>query len=155
MDALEFGKYLKSLREAKKMTIRQLELYSGVSNAYLSHIENGKRGIPSPEILRKLSKPLDVPYEELMARAGYIDAVMMDDEVVEGVQKGTIKSEDIIKKPVLVDGKIVLKHELKDRPLNLSEEKINEVLERFAKLPPEKQRIIEGMLELLMKEDNK
>lgn len=73
MDAKEFGTYIRSLRKSKKMTIRQLELYSGVSNAYLSHIENGKRGIPTPEILKKLSSPLGVPYEVLMEKAGYLD----------------------------------------------------------------------------------
>lgn len=73
MDASEFGKYLRGLRKSKKMTIRQLELYAGVSNAYLSHIENGKRGIPSPDILKKLSTPLGVDYDELMEKAGYIE----------------------------------------------------------------------------------
>lgn len=72
MEAKEFGSYLRSLRKNKGLTIRQLELYSGVSNAYLSQIENGKRDIPSPEILQKISKPLGVEYEELMQRAGYI-----------------------------------------------------------------------------------
>lgn len=73
MEAIEFGKYIKQLRTSKKMTIRQLELYSGVSNAYISQIERGLRGIPSPEILEKLSKPLGVNYEELMNNAGYIE----------------------------------------------------------------------------------
>lgn len=72
MEAKDFGLFLKRLRNEKNMTIRQLELYSKVSNAYLSQLENGKRGIPSPEILDKLSKPLGVSYEELMEKAGYI-----------------------------------------------------------------------------------
>lgn len=55
------------------MTIRQLELYSGVSNAYISQIERGERGIPSPDILKKLSKPLNIEYSELMKKAGYLD----------------------------------------------------------------------------------
>lgn len=73
MDAKQFGKYLQQLRKSKKMTIRQLELYSGVSNAYLSLLENGKRGIPSPEILKKISKPLGVSYLTLMQKAGHIN----------------------------------------------------------------------------------
>jgi repressor LexA len=72
MKAVEFGKYIRYLRKQANLTIRQLELYSGVSNAYLSQLENGKRNVPSPEILRKLSGPLKVPYEELMAKAGYL-----------------------------------------------------------------------------------
>lgn len=55
------------------MTIRQLELYSGVSNSYLSQMENGKRGIPSPEIIKKLSNGLKVDYNDLMKQAGYLE----------------------------------------------------------------------------------
>lgn len=74
MNAKEFGEYLKGLRREKKLTIRQLDLYSGVSNSYISQMERGARGIPSPDILKKLAKPLGVSYEELMAKAGYFDS---------------------------------------------------------------------------------
>ncbi|MBS4201857.1 helix-turn-helix transcriptional regulator [Bacillus sp. FJAT-49732] len=73
MKVEEFGEYIKKFRKQRNLTIRQLELYSGVSNSYLSQLENGKRGIPSAEILKKLSGPLDVPQNELMIAAGYID----------------------------------------------------------------------------------
>ncbi|MDF2653006.1 MAG: hypothetical protein K0Q73_8811, partial [Paenibacillus sp.] len=73
MEAREFGEYIKSLRKSKKMTIRQLELYSGVSNAYISQIERGLRDIPSPDILEKLSKHLGVDHDDLMRKAGYIE----------------------------------------------------------------------------------
>lgn len=72
VEAKEFGEYLRKLRKAKKLTIRQLDLYSSVSNSYISQMERGERGIPSPEILNKLSKPLGVEYEDLMLKAGYI-----------------------------------------------------------------------------------
>lgn len=72
MEASEFGQYLKEVRKRRKLTIRQLDTYSGVSHSYISQMERGERGVPSPEILRKLSKPLGVEYEELMERAGYI-----------------------------------------------------------------------------------
>src|SRR5690625_3419220 len=61
------------------MTIRQLELYSGVSNSYLSQIENGNRGIPSPEIIKKLSKGLKIDYEDMMIKAGYFEDKNKDD----------------------------------------------------------------------------
>jgi transcriptional regulator with XRE-family HTH domain len=72
LEANEFGIYLKELRTGKKMTIRKLEMLSEVSNAYISQLERGERGIPSPDILEKLAKPLGVDYEKLMAKAGYI-----------------------------------------------------------------------------------
>lgn len=73
MEAKEFGDFLKGLRKAKKMTIRQLELYSKVSNAYISQLERGERGIPSPDILKKLSHPLGADYNDLMIKAGYVE----------------------------------------------------------------------------------
>ncbi|MFJ5716591.1 transcriptional repressor LexA [Neobacillus sp. NPDC093127] len=70
----EFGSYIKALRTEKGLSIRQLRDKTGVSNAYFSHLENGKRGIPSPEILMKIHEPLGVSYDELMEKAGYISA---------------------------------------------------------------------------------
>lgn len=75
MNNLEFGNYLRELRKKKKLTIRQLDTYSGVSHSYISQVERGNRGIPSPEILEKLAKPLGVDYEELMIKAGYMKEV--------------------------------------------------------------------------------
>lgn len=72
LEAKEFGGYLKELRKKRKLTIRQLDTYSGVSHSYISQIERGERGVPKPEILKKLSKPLGVEYEELMEQAGYL-----------------------------------------------------------------------------------
>jgi repressor LexA len=83
---MTFGEYLRSKRKEKKMTIRQLAVYSGISNAYISQIENGERGIPSPEVLKKLAGPLGVPYEELMEKAGYIQIVKPSDELREYIR---------------------------------------------------------------------
>ncbi len=60
------------MREWKGFSIRQLGALSGVSDSYLSQIERGERGVPKPEILAKLAKPLGVPYETLMMKAGYL-----------------------------------------------------------------------------------
>lgn len=70
---VEFGEFLKMKRQAKQMSLRQLALYAGCSDAYLSMLERGivgGRG-PSPSFLRKLVKPLGVPFEVLMSAAGY------------------------------------------------------------------------------------
>lgn len=73
MDKNQFGTYLKSLRLARNLTTRQVEIYSGVSNSYLSQLENGKRGIPKPAILKKLAPIYKVSYEELLRAAGIIE----------------------------------------------------------------------------------
>lgn len=71
--AKEFGEYLQNKRKDKNISIRKLGELSGVSNSYLSQLENGKRGIPSPEILKKLHGPLEITYDELMEKAGHIN----------------------------------------------------------------------------------
>lgn len=68
----DFGKYLKEIRLKKGLTLRDIEKKSGVSNAYLSQVENGKRNAPTPDILMKIHEVLGVSYDELMEKAGYI-----------------------------------------------------------------------------------
>jgi Helix-turn-helix len=70
---VQFGEFLKIKRRAKKMSIRQLALYAGCSNSYLSLLERGAAGQrgPTPAFLRRLVEPLGVPYEVLMDAAGY------------------------------------------------------------------------------------
>ena len=67
-----FGTYLRELRRARRLTLREVQEKSGVSNSYLSQVENGRILQPSPHVLQKLAEAYDVPYEHLMARAGYI-----------------------------------------------------------------------------------
>src|SRR5882757_8680234 len=68
------GLLLKKARQDVKMSLRDVEEATGkeVSNAYLSQLETGKISKPSPHVLYTLSTALDVPYEALMERAGYI-----------------------------------------------------------------------------------
>jgi len=68
---MDIGKYIKMLRKEKGLTINQLALYSKVSSAHISRIERGLRK-PSPEILKRFSQALKIPYTELLAIAGYI-----------------------------------------------------------------------------------
>ncbi|MDQ0916541.1 helix-turn-helix domain-containing protein [Paenibacillus sp. V4I5] len=65
---------LKDMRKLKGFTIRELADRSGVSAAYISQLENGNRGIPSPEVLMKLSEGLNTSYSELMDIAGYLES---------------------------------------------------------------------------------
>ena len=68
------GVYLRSARLKKELSLRAVEdaTEGEVSNAYLSQLENGKIAKPSPHILYALSTALEVSYEGLMERAGYI-----------------------------------------------------------------------------------
>lgn len=66
-----FGEFLRDRRTSKGYTINQLSLYTGISAAQLSRIENGKRGAPKVENIRKLADALSVPFNEMMNAAGY------------------------------------------------------------------------------------
>jgi len=70
------GDFLKNVRQAKRLTLRQVEELSEkeISNAYLSQLENHKITKPSPNILYKLAEIYGVSYEDVMSRAGYIVA---------------------------------------------------------------------------------
>ena len=68
------GEYIRRRRIEKGLSQRQLAAVSGVSNSEISRIEAGERQNPSPAVLRAISKALAVPYEELLAEAGYLDA---------------------------------------------------------------------------------
>ncbi|MEC1288706.1 helix-turn-helix transcriptional regulator [Bacillus mojavensis] len=69
-----FGQELRALRRARKLTVNQLAVYSGISSATISKIENGKRGTPKPATIKKLAAVLKIPHENLMAAAGHITA---------------------------------------------------------------------------------
>jgi transcriptional regulator with XRE-family HTH domain len=75
---MDFYGQLKDLRKLKGFTIRELADRSGVSTAYISQLENGNRGIPSPDVLMKLSEGLNVSYPELMQSAGYLEGVQTE-----------------------------------------------------------------------------
>ena len=64
-----FGEFLRALRESRDLTLRQVEERARVSNAYLSQIERGERGIPNLKILNKLAEVYGVSVEELATAA--------------------------------------------------------------------------------------
>jgi transcriptional regulator with XRE-family HTH domain len=65
------GKTLTGARERKGLSLREAERGTGISNAYLSQIENGKIASPSPNVLHKLAEFYSLSYAALMREAGY------------------------------------------------------------------------------------
>ena len=74
----EFGRYLRELRRAAGLTLKQVETKARVSNAYLSQIERGLRNPPHPEILRRLAAVYETPHSDLLVQAGYLDEKEQD-----------------------------------------------------------------------------
>lgn len=69
----DLGLYIREQRTSKKMSIRKLAEEAGISHTEIKRIEDGLRRQTSPQVLRSISGALNVPYEELMEVAGYID----------------------------------------------------------------------------------
>ena len=57
-------------RENKGLSQRQLANAIGISNAALSKIESGETEIPNPKILKKISKHIDLNYNDMMSMIG-------------------------------------------------------------------------------------
>lgn len=68
---MNFGKYLKTKRKEKNLSMNKLAVLTGVTAMYISQLESGKRENPSIEVLKKLTISLEVPYENLLEAAGY------------------------------------------------------------------------------------
>jgi HTH-type transcriptional regulator, competence development regulator len=66
------GKQLRRIRTLRKLSLRNVEEATGISNPYLSQLENDKINKPSPHFLHKLAKLYGVEYEMLMEAAGYV-----------------------------------------------------------------------------------
>lgn len=61
----DFGKYIKQLREAKGLMIKDIAARSGISESYIYRLENGERKVPSVVIIEKLAVALGVPASQL------------------------------------------------------------------------------------------
>jgi excisionase family DNA binding protein len=89
-DLESMGEHLRRIRESRELSLRQAAKRAGISSAYLSQVEAGKRGQrkkndeyfgPHPQILKKLAELYHISPSDLFARAGYLG----DDAQTEGV----------------------------------------------------------------------
>ena len=70
-DDLEIGPLLRHLRG--ETSLREVRRLTGMSNVYLSQIEKGEKH-PGPRILKRLAALYGVSVDDLMRRAGYMQA---------------------------------------------------------------------------------
>lgn len=64
-----FGAFIKKLRDGLNLSLRDVEGLAKVSNAYLSQVERGERGIPNIKVLRRLADAYGVTVELLIQAA--------------------------------------------------------------------------------------
>ncbi|CAI9414843.1 hypothetical protein ANOBCDAF_03312 [Pleomorphomonas sp. T1.2MG-36] len=59
-----FGARLREIREARGMTLKSMAAAIGVSPAYLSALEHGRRGRPTWDLLQRIIGHLNVIWDE-------------------------------------------------------------------------------------------
>ena len=68
----DLGDFIRQQRERANLSLRRLAEKAGISNPYLSQIERELRR-PSAEVLKNLSRALEISANSLYSRAGLID----------------------------------------------------------------------------------
>jgi transcriptional regulator with XRE-family HTH domain len=69
---MTLGTQLREARAARELTLESVASEAGISTAYLHKLEGDRVDSPSPRILLRLARALDVPYRRLMQLAGYV-----------------------------------------------------------------------------------
>lgn len=91
-----FGEYLIKKRNKLGLSLRAVEKETGISNAYLSQLENNKIKNPSPKILFKLAKFYKISYNYLMDLIGYPTSKTEGNGTISpSYFKNTIKFDDL------------------------------------------------------------
>lgn len=128
-----FGEYLRKVRQEKNFSINGLAKKSGISNAQISRIESGARGVPKPETIEKLANALNVSYVEMMVVAGYWD----EEDLLEPLDKNKLNKnkrtpsqneKEFLKKLELSDDKLLEEFELTLDGETISEEEAKGVI---------------------------
>jgi transcriptional regulator with XRE-family HTH domain len=68
---LTLADFLRARRKDLSLTLRDVEQKTGLSNAYLSQVENGKIAQPSPSSLSKIAEAYNLSFGRLMELAGH------------------------------------------------------------------------------------
>lgn len=67
------GAVLRLARESKTYSLRYVEDKTGISNAYLSQLENDKIKKPAADTLYKLSEIYNIEFNYLLQKAGLVE----------------------------------------------------------------------------------
>jgi transcriptional regulator with XRE-family HTH domain len=109
-----FGKALKQARVSAKKTLREVGDFVGLSVGYMSDIEQGRKGAPDLETVRKLQDFLRVADDALIALASEA-RTKRPTEIVQHIQNRPRLSELFL------------------RAKNLSDEELEELIDQASK----------------------
>lgn len=95
-----FGDWLKKILKDKGWTQGELSRRSGVSRGALSNIIS-KRRDPSPDTCNQIAEALNLPAEDVMRRAGHLEALEPDSAAVRQILEVVRQLNDDDQKEVL------------------------------------------------------
>ncbi len=81
------GTYIRQLREQRGWSLREAAQATGLSNGYISLLENGRVESPSATVLARLAKGYEVRVEAMLKAAG-ID--IADSSVQRGIEPALV-----------------------------------------------------------------
>lgn len=96
----DLGDFIRQQRERANLSLRRLADSAGISNPYLSQIERGIRK-PSAEILKQLSRALEISANSMYSKAGLIDEDFDTPSVFDAIEADTTLTLE--QKKVLLD----------------------------------------------------
>jgi transcriptional regulator with XRE-family HTH domain len=96
----DLGEFIRQQRERANLSLRRLAEAAGISDPYLSQIERGIRK-PSAEILKRLSRALEISANSMYSKAGLIDDEFESPSVSEAIDADAVLSSE--EKKVLLD----------------------------------------------------
>jgi len=96
----DLGEFIRQQRERANLSLRRLADTAGISNPYLSQIERGIRK-PSAEILKRLSRALEISANSMYSKAGLIDEDFESPPFLDSVEAEQQLTSD--QKKVLID----------------------------------------------------
>lgn len=71
VDYNNLGEYLKCIRKAKGLSLKEIQEKTEISSSYINRLENGSRINPSMETLIRLGKFYEIPPETLIKISGF------------------------------------------------------------------------------------
>ncbi len=96
----DLGDFIRQQRERANLSLRRLADTAGISNPYLSQIERGIRK-PSAEILKRLSRALEISANSMYTKAGLFDEEFDSPSVLDAIDADQGLTPD--QKKVLLD----------------------------------------------------
>lgn len=71
---MKFGAYIRSVREKRKVGLREMARKIGVSPTYVSKVERDEFAPPAEDKVRKIAEIFEMDPDELLSRAGKVSS---------------------------------------------------------------------------------